>query len=269
MPSSPPTPREIEQWSPSRLSDFLACEEAKATFVDHLRVDGDGTNILLLGETGTGKTSLVDAYVRTRNCPHVTDLAGPCGKCSDCREFDFSHRDEGIFAHLRLKVLSGKKITHFFHVNCFDLTEAAVRKLRYDVAENVGDRKIVYLDEVQHLAGTATAGILLKAIRELDAVWVATGITVEGLSPMFVRRFAARCTTSRPGHLELARFVRDRCRDWSIAWDSLETVSLLAERSQGIAAECISVLARAAGKEGRLLSCDLVERHPFITGVRK
>jgi len=52
MSSHMPTPREIERWVPLRLRDFVGCEDAKAVLVDHLCADGDGTNVLLSGETG-------------------------------------------------------------------------------------------------------------------------------------------------------------------------------------------------------------------------
>jgi hypothetical protein len=44
---------------------------------------------------------------------------------------------------------------------------------------------------------------------------------------------------------------------------------LLSQRSQQITAECISVLARAAAREERQLDRQLVETHPFVTGVTR
>ena len=271
MSKSSPTPHEIERWVPHRLQDFLACEEVRNAFVDHLRADGDGTNILISGETGTGKTGLVEAYVRTRNCPYSAGpLLGPCGKCDDCKTFDFENQDDGIFARLRAKVLEQSAVaTHFFHVNCYRLHEPGIRDLAREIAEEGADRSIVYLDEVHDLAEGKRDKLLLKPISELNAIWIATGITTDALSPMFVRRFATRCTTTRPTEESLALFLLDRCKEWKIALDCPETLVSLARRSRQIAAECISVLARAASQNGRVLDRQLVEGYPFITGVTR
>jgi Mg-chelatase subunit ChlI len=266
-----PTPREIEQWVPLRLRDFVGCEYAKEVLVDHLRADGDGTNVLLSGETGTGKTALIEVYARTRNCPRTEDpLLGPCGRCHDCTTFDFQHRDDGIFARSRTKSADrGGKITNFYHVNCCHFRESEIRDLESEIAGNHGDRSIVYLDEVQELAEGRRDRLLLKSVTELDAVWIATGTHTDLLSPPFLRRFAARCSTTLPTQKELALFLLDRCRDWKIEIDCPETIGLLTQRSRQIPAECISVLARAATQQDRRLRGQLVDTHPFITGVTR
>lgn len=120
MNSKLPTPHEIQQWIPSCLKDFVACGDAKTALVEHLMADGDGPNTLITGDTGTGKSTLVEAYVRTRNCPNVTDpLLGPCGTCNDCMTFSFESGDYGIPAICRDKAgAPGGRVTHFYHFNC-------------------------------------------------------------------------------------------------------------------------------------------------------
>ena len=263
------TPREIEQWIPRRLSDFVGCEEAIKIIANHLRNGYIGTNFFIEGETGSGKTTLIEVATRTLFCPNVTDpLAGPCWNCRECRDFDFANREEGLFAEMKPKAVNSGTCTSFFHVNCYELDLAGVRELRSVVNEFHADRTIIYLDEVQCLGGTQAEGVLLKAIRELDAVWIASGITSDVLSPMFVRRFAARCTTSLPKIGQIATFVQERCVEWEIEWDKNETIVLLSECCKGIIAECISVLALAAANE-RKLTEELVKGYRFVQGVRK
>lgn len=264
------TPGEIQQWGPRRLRDFIGCEVAKQTLVGHLRVDGDGPNILISGETGTGKTSLVETYTRTLVCPHSTDpLDGPCGVCPDCQSFDFENSDSGIFAHVREKVLlRGGPPRYFYHVNCVGFDQSGLRNLRSEVDGNGKYRSTIYLDEAQYLADNKMDAALLKPVTELNAIWIATGVNAERLlHPMLVRRFATRCSTSPPLEEELALFLADRCLEWGIQPDDPETIALLAKRSRRITAECINVLARAAGEDGRCLTRALVSEHPFITGV--
>jgi len=270
MSKSCPTPREIEVWRPTRLQDFIACEEVKATLVDHLRADGDGTNILILGNTGTGKTGLVEAYARTRNCPKSAGpWLGPCGECDDCKDFDFEHSDDGVFAHLRTKAEETKP-TYFFHLNCYSLDVSEIEEVAKEVSSHPTVRCIVYLDEVHNLVDGRRDLVLLKHLSDLNAVWLATGIDTNAYNPMFLRRFATRCTTTLPSEPDLALFLCRRCKDWSITVDDApETLALLAQRSQQITAQCISVLACAAGRQGRFLDRHLVEAYPFVSGVTR
>lgn len=266
-----PTPREIEQWVPRRLRDFLACDEVKRTLTAHFLAGGDGSNLLISGETGTGKTGLVEAYIRTLICPNATNpLDGPCGTCPDCLGFDFENSDDGIFAHLRTRVFRGELPRYWYHISCVRFDHNGLRSLRSEVEYNGKYRSIVYLDEIDCLADNRMDLELLKPVRELNAVWIATGVNAARvLDPMLIRRFANRCSTSRPSEEELALFLIDRCREWDIAIDSPEAIALLAQRSSQITAECINVLARAASEDGRLLTRKLVAEHPFITGVSR
>jgi hypothetical protein len=267
--NNPPTPREIQNWAPFCLGGFIGCDEPIAIFVEHLNANGDGTNVLLLGDTGTGKSRLVEAYIRTRNCPHSPGpLEGPCGVCDICTRFDFDNQDSGIFTHRDID--EGEEvITHFFHINCYRFNDAAIAELRKELDSHKGDRCIVYLDEVHCLVEGRREMLLLDLLTHCEAIWIGTGIDTDGLNPMFVRRFPTRCKMTIPSVDVLALFLVDRCKEWSINIDAPGTISLLAERSQQITAECINVLARAAARDGRLLDRDLVEKHPFITGVTR
>ena len=270
MSNSTPTAREIEMWFPRCLEDFIGNEEIKNTLLNGLRLNGDGANILILGETGTAKTSFIECYLRTRNCPNVEDpMKGPCGKCHNCQTFDFSNSDEGLFAYGRLRTEGDKRVTHFFHLNCYELDDVSLQNLRLNITDYSGDRIIIYLDEVQELKNSRVSGMLLKMIRETEAIWLATGITSDDLSPMFVRRFAERCRTELPKAEVLALFLKKRCEEWSINYESCDTLASLAVASSGIPSECISVLAKASMTEGRLLDRQLVDNHHFISGVLK
>ncbi len=270
-----PTPREIEQWVPTGLNDFIACEQAKNTLAGHLVVKGEGSNILISGETGTGKTGLVEVFMRTLNCSRSTGpLNGPCGVCNDCHAFNFEHSDDGLFAHDRESVtIHGEDPRYFYHVNCVGFDAAALKNLRKEIEFNGKYRSIVYLDEIQHLVTEKMDAMLLKPIRELNAIWIATGVNADNvLNQMLIRRFASRCSTSLPSEMELALFLAGRCKEWGIEIDAPETVALLAHRSHQITAECINVIARAAGEvtaDGRrVLTQKMVLEHPFITGFR-
>ena len=263
------SPNEIENWHPPCLADFLGNDELKKALASHWRQDGDGTNLLVEGDTGTAKTSMVEVYLKTRNCPNVTDpMSGPCGSCMDCKAFDDRFDDVGVFACFRTKVVKGGNPTHIFRVNCSDLSEHEVENLANEIAYFKGDRRIVHLDEFQEIQNAKIRGALQGILRQKGTIWIATGITAENLGPMFVRRFAMRTETTLPCELDLARFLRNRCDNWGISWDANETLARLAFRSHRNVAECLNVLAKAAGTENRKLTRPLVEQHRFISGIR-
>ena len=270
------SPREIEQWVPAKISDFIACEQAKRVLIGHLAVKGEGSNILISGETGTGKTGLVEVFIRTLNCRQTSEpLNAPCGTCDDCLAFDFEHSDNGLFAHDRESlIVHGEDPRYFYHVNCVGFDKMALKNLRSEIECNGKYRSIIYLDEIQHLAHDKTDTMLLKPIRELNAIWIATGVDADKvLNQMLIRRFASRCSTDLPSELELALFLADKCKQWGIQVESPETIAQLAQRSRQITAECINVLARAAGEATdigkRMLTMEMVLEHPFISGLAK
>lgn len=89
MSNSNITPGQIERCVPDNLTEIAGCEELKAVLVAQLRLNGQGPNILISGESGTGKTSAVKAFVRTLNCPNRSgDIPVPCGVCEDCKRLD-------------------------------------------------------------------------------------------------------------------------------------------------------------------------------------
>ena len=266
-----PTPHDIQRYRPTRLIDFVGCEQAKSVLADLIRADGDSMNTIITGDTGTGKFAMIEACLRTRNCPYSAGpLLGPCGVCADCLAFDFENEDTGCFVIGRIKTnLFGSVVTHFYNVDCCHLGAAEIRKLANDISWHGKDRSIVFLDETQDLGDGKRDRFLLTKMIKLNAIWIAAGTTTDGLSPTFVRRFACRCVTTLPTAAALASYLVQRCEAWKIAYDCPETFGLLVERSQLRTAECIAVLARAASREGRRLDKQLVMDHPFITGVTR
>lgn len=105
--------------------------------------------------------------------------------------------------------------------------------------------------------------LLLKPLEELDCVFIASSVHTDELDPMFLRRFAAKVSTSAPTEKELAFFIAGRCRAWSIEYDSLSTVELLVDRSERNPARILTALARAASTEARTLTGNLVASHKF------
>jgi len=258
--------RDIERWVPKSLSEVIGCSELKLELAQYLRPNGRGPNILISGDPGTGKTAAVKAFVRTLSCSkRTTDPLLPCEECESCRTFDVRYPELGLFASLNPRVtVDGAEPLHFCPINCGGVTEAQLRELLNDLRYFRG-LILIYLDEAHRLKPRNMNHLLLPPIEETEAIWVASSALAHELDPMLLRRFAIRTKTSLPDEEELLMFLAHRCNEWKIKVDDIITLQLLSQRSQGNVSECLSVLARAAANESRLLAKELVLRHPFHT----
>ncbi len=261
-----PTPRQIEQWRPKRLCDFVGCAKLKAALANVIRCDGKGPNIFTTGDTGTGKTSMIITAVTTLACPKRTDPQdGPCGICPECQAFEFTNAHCGLFAMLQSDVIEGRaRPLHFYHVNCAETSEQRLRELVQDLNEYSG-HSVVYLDESHRLSRGGLDEALLKPMQEQRATWIASSAMVKQLNPMFLRRFSVRVSTSRPSVEELVTLLARLCKEWQIAVDEPSTLVLLAKCSQRVMGECQNVLACAAATVSRRLSRDLIEDYSFVS----
>lgn len=227
------TPRQIERWVPDNLTEIVGCEKLKTELIAQLRLNGQGPNILISGKSGTGKTSAVKAFVKTLICPYQSgDIPVPCGKCRDCQNLDVRHPEEGIFATLSDRGLQGSPV-HFHPVNCGSVTEGELKRVLKDRPEFSGT-SIIHLDEVHRIVRRGMDQLLLKPLEELDCVFIASSVHTDELDPMFLRRFAVKVSTSAPTEKELAFFIVERCRAWSIEYDSLNTVEFLRFRRSSL-----------------------------------
>ena len=252
------TPREIERWIPLTLTDVVGNNELKQRFIDRLRHEGEGPNILIGGSPGTGKTVTTLAYFATENCPYrqgVTPIR--CGACNDCNLFDILDTTNGVFARLRDRATIMEAV-QFYHVNCGAITEEQLREIVQDI-RGFQDHSIVYLDEVHRITRGHRDHLLLKPMRELNASWIASSAHVDQLDEMFMDRFAIHVSTELPEPQELAALLAERCVDWSIDVDAAETIIRLVEVSSCQTLRCIQALAQAAYRPERRLTRELVD----------
>jgi len=246
MSSQLPSPHEIDRWQPPSLQHIVGCDELKSVLYEFVRHSGQGPNLLISGESGTGKTASVHAFFRTLNCPQQTgEPPMPCGECPDCLNFDVRDPDEGLFAIVRPRVLRyDREPLHYQPVNCGAVTEAELRQVLQKSRDYEG-HLFIYLDEVHRIVRRKMDHLLLKPLEELNAVWIASSARTDELDPMFVRRFPIRISSSLPNERELTEFLADRCHEWGIVPHDPETLLLLARRSRQVVSEC--TVSAAAG----------------------
>jgi DNA polymerase III delta prime subunit len=264
-----PSPREIESFKPNGLNGFACNDRVIQALTRFAFQNGDGGNLLLAGEVGSGKTSLAEVAIRTAFCSETHDaVSGPCGVCHDCKRFDFEGGDAANWAH-QYQLDGGKSRTlHYWHCNGYYMDQNLVSELKSDLDQrrhDPDDRTIVFLDEIQEVTSAPIIGHLLEALLKPGSTWIAAGTTIENLHPAIKRRFATSVeTTSTPEML--ARLIREKCKAWGIHWDSPETLAALAVHCCGTVSDYLGVLSQAAQND-RLLTSRLVSDHQFTTGV--
>ena len=135
------------KYSPQRFDEVWGQEHA-VTILRALVLGGRKRNLLLAGDYGSGKTSLVRIFSRALNCERVTSDGSPCNKCASCtdpnrralHEYDVPGRGGGTDPIREwVDELNRPPIGHKVRVLFFDksqaLTPKAIDSLLNDVAE--------------------------------------------------------------------------------------------------------------------------------------
>ena len=241
---------EIECWTPPSLRYVVGCSELKKHFAKMLGANGVGPNTLITGESQTGKTATVRAYVETLLCPN-RDLAtlDKCGKCAACRQFDTSFSSTRLSAYYA-QGLTGSALVQYASVDCHRITSIDLQQLVVSM-RNWGGLPLVYLDDVDWLP-KHLEGMLLKALEERRIVWIAAATSVTKLSKSFLHRFKV-ISTSPASQDEFVQFLQERCMDWGIPVDAPESLVHLAQRSKLSPASAIRFFADSARKTEQTL----------------
>jgi DNA polymerase III subunit gamma/tau len=134
-----------DKYRPQRFEDVW-CQETAVTLLSRLAQARRGTNLLLTGAYGAGKTSLVRLFARALNCEHVTDQGSPCNQCHSCQhpqqdyllEYDVPGRGgdkERVRAWVDAHHRSSAKWRVLFLDEAHALTPAAIDSLLKDVED--------------------------------------------------------------------------------------------------------------------------------------
>jgi len=269
------SPRQAIAFVP-HLRDFCGGGDAQAYFLRRLEhpFEGDG-NVLVTGVPGSGKTHLVEAYLRERfHNPllHNGDVEeqrwfdDPFGKLGpkveraayDIRFFQTTVPGK-IYAYVRIDGAS-------------DSPKTVERKVADALYHESSDHAFVFVDEIGELYKKGLEDCLRPVMTAGNITVYATAQNVRGKlrsdtsqedadrRRAFFRRFTSILETSNPTEAELLRFLAKRIHDWKLGIDSSDTLRLLVKKSGGVVGYAIRSLIKAIDEPDRCLTMSQVLR---------
>ncbi|AMV40483.1 hypothetical protein [Planctomyces sp. SH-PL62] len=224
-----PTPQEIQRYTPRRWADWMGNTRAKLFLQALVRAGGRGTNLLLYGPPGSGKTTGMLMALRALRCQRLDpSTLDPCGACEPCK--------------IRWTRRWGYGLSP--HIDVFECRTTTVEEFRHDlgwVQDNVifppaEHTKLVFLDEAQELQTGGRKDVLLPLLvgevppGVVPPVWLAAATDdVHRLGPAFLRRFTL-ASTEPPAQEEFEDWVVDRAAEFGICIEGPGVVTLLIDR---------------------------------------
>jgi hypothetical protein len=207
------------------------------------------SNLLVVGETGTGKTRLILGYLRERlNDPRL-------GR----RNSDWSLNTNRVFLFIRI---NGGTIGRSHLENEIEIATHA----------NDAQHVFVLLDEADQAFERGLDKPLRHLLDHPSVTTYATAESFEGFRRQeaetrrddrlraFLRRFPVRRRTANPEPEELYTFLVARISAWGLRADSDQTIRLLVRKSGCVVGYALGALIEAIEQE-RTLSFDLVSRY--------
>jgi DNA polymerase III delta prime subunit len=266
------TGHEIERWWPEKEEEILGNHSLLEHGRRFVTQPGLGINFLVTGRSRSGKTRTINLIARSKLCEQRTRSLAPCGQCPTCKlTADDRYEYAGVLRSSTCRDLN------FFWVHCNAVSRERLQETAHNAAQ-LG-RSIIFLDEVVYLFVKDIAQTILTEIDEADQVmWIASSASYKRVGSKFGRsvkaalmdyvenRYSEKLDTELALEDETTEWTRKRCETWKIDYDHLPTLHYLVQRARCVPGHILHVLAKAADRDPRLITHEMVQKHNFKAG---
>lgn len=250
----------VESWN-----EFVGVDRVVQHFKNALRIrrfeKSKDVNLstFLFGDPGTGKSALAKKFGQCFLCPNLDPVTlEACNKCRACTEL-CKEGNDSIATRIE-----GSDY-YWSPLDCASMAKMAPDAMINEITElqdAPGLFRTVHLEEVGCLGKRSDDLACLVPMDDKDFIWLATGMTLGGLSEAFLRRFSHKIRMTVPEPSELALWLAAKCKALGIACEDYQVVLKLSQRAKRRVGRAMQVLDVARSMK-EPLTMELVDNHVF------
>lgn len=227
---------------PNTLVGYIGNAKVKEQAMARLKEPNKPQVMMLIGESGCGKTTFARILTREYRCSNRSITSGACGVCEDCRALDEyiatgSTDDLQYVTEIDIGDDNSKKDVHAYLADV-------------EIGVFGGGWKVYIFDEF-HMAPPSTQNSLLKLFEEPpeNVLFMVCTTNPESVIPTIRNRAQLTLTVTKPSISELSCLLRDVCVKESKEYD-MKGLALVASKGDLVIRDALNSLEQVIVQKG-------------------